>query len=299
MKTGFVGLGLVAGFICAPALAQRDFSDVEIRTEHVAGKVHVLYGAGGNIGVLVDEDGIVLIDDQFAPLTDRILEALKALSPGPVRFLVNTHWHGDHTGGNENLGRQGVLILAHDHVHERLANPQRFENASRNRDALPREALPTISYNDSLSLHLGEEVRAVHYPHAHTDGDSILYFKTSNAVHMGDIFFAGRYPFIDIASGGNLLGVIAAVADTLERIGDSTRVIPGHGEVTDRAALAAYLAMLETARDRVGAMIAEGRTLEEVKAARPMADHDDVWGSGFINPESFLEQVYRSLRTDN
>lgn len=293
-----LGLCLAAG-LAAPAAAQRDFSDVEIKAEHAGGNVHVLFGAGGNIGVLKTEDGLILIDDQFAPLTDRILAAVKTIDDAPIRFLVNTHWHGDHTGGNENLGKAGVVIIAHDNVHKRLSTPQRFENAARNTEARPKEALPVISFNDELSLHVGEETRIHHYPHAHTDGDSVLHFTESNVVHMGDIFFVGRYPFIDLGSGGNLKGIIAAVEDALGFIDDDTAIIPGHGAVSTRADLAAYLGMLKQAESRVAALLAEGKSLEEITALKPMADHDDVWGSGFIKPEAFLKAVYDSLRSND
>ncbi|WP_281301321.1 MULTISPECIES: MBL fold metallo-hydrolase [unclassified Iodidimonas] len=301
MAKGFDGKRALAALLLAAGLshsaaAQRDFSDVEIKIEPVAGNVHVLYGAGGNIGVLTSDDGVILIDDQFAPLTDRILEAIASLDSGPVKFLLNTHWHGDHTGGNENLGEGGVVIVAHDHVYRRLAQPQRFSNERRNTEARPKAALPVLTFNDQLSFHLGEDARAYHMPHAHTDGDSIIHFPESNVIHMGDLLFVDRYPFIDIESGGNLLGVIDGVIKAMALADEKTTFIGGHGPLADRERVRAYLNVLETARDRVRPMIADGKSLEDVIAARPMAAYDEAWGSGFINPEAFLRAVYESLK---
>ncbi len=288
--------GLLGAFVLAqPAAAQRDLSGVDIRTEHAGGQVYVLFGAGGNIGVLRTDDGVILIDDQFAPLSEKIRTAIKAISDQPIRFLLNTHWHGDHTGGNENFGEAGVVIVAHDNVYRRLSTPQHFANPARNTDARPTAALPVITYNDELSFHVGETTHVVHVPHAHTDGDSVVYFTESNVVHMGDLFFVDRYPFIDIESGGNLLGVIAGVKAVLGITGPDTVFIGGHGPLAKRDKLESYLRMLETARDRVQALIDAGRTREEVIAAKPMADHDATWGAGFIKPAAFLAAVYTSL----
>ncbi|GEQ99789.1 cyclase [Iodidimonas gelatinilytica] len=289
-----MALGVAFG---APVAAQNDFSNVEIRAEHVGGNVHVLFGAGGNIGALTTEDGVVLIDDQFAPLTDRILKAVEALESGPVKFLLNTHWHGDHTGGNENLGKAGVVIVAHDNVYKRLSEPQRFENARRNTEARPKEALPVLSFNDEVALHLGEEARAYHVAHAHTDGDSFIHFTESNVIHMGDLLFVDRYPFIDIGSGGNLHGVITGIKQALALADAGTAFIGGHGPLADRQKVERYLQVLEVARDRVAALREDGQSLEQVIAAKPMSDYDDAWGSGFINPEAFLRAVYQSLET--
>lgn len=291
----FAIAALAAAWLAAPAAAQQDLSEVEIRAEHAGGNVHVLFGAGGNIGVLRAPDGVVLIDDQFAPLTEKILAAVKAIDPRPIRFLINTHWHGDHTGGNENLGAAGVLIVAHDHVRERLANPQTFSNAARNTRARPAEALPVVTFKDEVALHLGEEARAHHVPHAHTDGDSIVHFTGSNVLHMGDTFFNGRYPFVDIESGGNLLGMIDAARFALGLADEATAIIPGHGPLARRGDLEAWLAVLETAVERVDVLIAEGKSLEEIVAARPMAEFDEAYGSGFIGPERFLGIVHASL----
>ncbi|RMD87927.1 MAG: MBL fold metallo-hydrolase [Alphaproteobacteria bacterium] len=295
MKRVFCAALLGAVTFIPAASAQRDLSQVEIRTEHAGGQVYALFGAGGNIGVLKTDDGVILIDDQFAPLSDKIKAAVKAISDKPIRFLLNTHWHGDHTGGNENFGGMGVVIVAHDNVYRRLSTPQTFANADRNTKARPKAALPVITYNDELSFHVGETTHVVHVPHAHTDGDSVVFFTESNVVHMGDLLFVDRYPFIDLDSGGNLNGVIAGVKATLEITGPDTVFIGGHGPLAHRDRVEAYLRVLETARDRVQALIDAGKSKEEVIAARPMAEYDETWGSGFIKPDAFLAAVYQSL----
>jgi len=295
IRLGFAALA--AAFALAPgfALAQDDMSDVEIRAEHVRGNVHVLFGRGGNIGVLTTPEGVVLIDDQFAPLTDKVRAAVAEISDAPIRFVINTHWHGDHTGGNENLGKAGVLILAHDNVHARMSTDQEMPAFNRSVPAAPKAAQPVITYNDELSIRLGEQARAHHVPHGHTDGDSIIHFPDSNAMHMGDLFFKGRYPFIDIGSGGNILGMIAGVETALGIADDDTGIIPGHGSLANRTDLIAFRDMLVAARDRVAALIEDGKSLEDIQAARPMADYDENWGSGFIDPDRFLKQVHDSL----
>jgi len=278
-------VGLIA--LAAPGLAfaQDEMAEVEIRSEHAAGNVHALFGRGGNIGVLVTPEGHVLVDDQFAPLTERIVAAVQAIEDAPIRFLINTHYHGDHTGGNENLGAAGTTIMAHDNVRKRLAaNPERGEGA-----------LPVVTYSEALSVHLGEEARAHHVHNAHTDGDSVIHFTESNVIHTGDLFFNGRYPYIDVEAGGNLLGLIEAAEKILEVADAETVIIPGHGPLAGEAEVQQYRAMLETARDRVGALMEEGKSLEEIIADRPMAEYDEEWGAAYIDPERFLRLVHASL----
>jgi len=278
-------VGLIA--LAAPGLAfaQDEMAEVEIRSEHAAGNVHALFGRGGNIGVLVTPEGHVLVDDQFAPLTERIVAAVQAIEDAPIRFLINTHYHGDHTGGNENLGAAGTTIMAHDNVRKRLAaNPERGEGA-----------LPVVTFSEALSVHLGEEARAHHVHNAHTDGDSVIHFTESNVIHTGDLFFNGRYPYIDVEAGGNLLGLIEAAEKILEVADAETVIIPGHGPLAGEVEVQQYRAMLETARDRVGALMEEGKSLEEIIADRPMAEYDEEWGGAFIGPERFLRLVHASL----
>ena len=220
---------LVAAAVAAVApltvAAQQDFSQVEIRTEQVADGLYVLFGAGGNIGLSVGEDGAFLVDDQYAPLTEKILAAVAAVTDQPVRWVLNTHWHGDHTGGNENLGREGAMIVAHENVYRRL-NPAEFADlVGRSQQSAP-EGLPVVTFNDRVSFHWnGEDIRVNHMPNAHTDGDALVFFTNADAVHMGDTFFNGRYPFIDVDSGGGVHGVIA-IADYV--LANTSRFDPPH-----------------------------------------------------------------------
>ena len=287
---------LVAAAVAAVApltvAAQQDFSQVEIRTEMVADGLYVLFGAGGNIGLSVGEDGAFLVDDQYAPLTEKILAAVAAVTDQAVRWVLNTHWHGDHTGGNENLGREGAMIVAHENVYRRL-NPAEFADlVGRSQQSAP-EGLPVVTFNDRVSFHWnGEDIRVNHMPNAHTDGDALVFFTNADAVHMGDTFFNGRYPFIDVDSGGGVHGVIAIADYVLANTSASTRLIPGHGEITDHTSLRAYRDMVTTVRDRVSEMMGEGMTEDEVVAAGPTADLDADWGE---NAERFVRGVYASL----
>ncbi|WP_373491953.1 MBL fold metallo-hydrolase [Parasphingorhabdus sp.] len=267
------------------------FANVEIKAEVLADGVAVLFGAGGNIGVSYGPDGTVLIDDQFAPLTIKIQAAVKDLGAGPVKYLINTHWHGDHTGGNENLGQSGVLIMAHDHVRDRLV---------KGNDSTPPaapEALPVITYHDGIKLHLnGDEVRVKHMKHAHTDGDSIIFWKKANVLHMGDLFFHKvTLPFVDLTSGGNARGVLAAAEQALTMVDDETRIIPGHGPIATRADLIAYRDMLKSVIGAVEKAQGEGKSLQQVQAMKPAAQWD-VNPDAFIKGDAFVEAVYKSLQ---
>jgi glyoxylase-like metal-dependent hydrolase (beta-lactamase superfamily II) len=277
-----------------PVAAQ--FEDVTIETTHVGGQVYMLKGAGGNIGVSVGDDGVALVDDQYAPLTERILAAIGELSEKPVSFVINTHWHGDHVGGNETLGGMGAVIVAHDNVRERMSTDQFMEKFNREVPARPPAALPVVTFNDRATIHFnGEAISAHHTAHAHTDGDSIIHFPVSNVIHMGDNFFAGTYPFIDVGSGGSLQGMIAAVQTGLGLCRSDTRVIPGHGPLTDCADLESYGQMLADSGARIQELIDAGHSLDEIKARRPNAETDEKLGHGFIDPDAFIEAVYQSL----
>lgn len=276
--------------ISGPVIAQ-DLSKVEIKTEQVAPGVAVLFGAGGNIGVSYGEDGTVLIDDQFAPLTEKIKTAVAALGAQPVKFLVNTHWHYDHTGGNENLGKSGAVIMAHDNVRVRMAAGQGDQKPS------PKVALPVITYADGLKLHLnGEEVRVLHMPAGHTDGDSIVHWTKSNVIHMGDLFFLRMsFPFVDASSGGNVRGVIAAADKVLAIADDQTKIIPGHGQVATKADLKQYRDMVSQIVGKVETGIKAGKTLDQIKAERP-ADGYGVKADGFITADRFVETVFNMVK---
>lgn len=286
---------LLTTAITSPLWAQQDFSKVEVKAENLAPGVSVLFGAGGNIGVSHGEDGTVLIDDQYAPLTPKIQAAVAGLGASPVKFLVNTHWHGDHSGGNENFGKAGAVIMAHDNVRVRMASDQKTPFGEVK--ASPKVALPVITYAEGLKLHLnGEEVRVISVPPAHTDGDSIVHWTKSNVIHMGDLFFHKMsFPFVDRSSGGDVRGVIAAADKVLAMADDNSKIIPGHGAVASKADFKAYRDMLVSIVGKVEAAVKAGKTVEEVKAMKP-ADGFGVNPNGFIKPDMFVEMVYDSLK---
>ena len=287
----------ISCFFATSAFAQQDFSKVQIKTIPVAEGVYMLAGRGGNIGLSVGQDGAFLIDDQYAPLTDKILEAISTVTDKPVRFLVNTHWHGDHTGGNENIGKGGTVIVAHDNVRKRLAKGQFMKVFNANIPPAPPKALPVITFADGVTFHWNNEtLEVVHSKSAHTDGDAVVYFKSANVVHVGDLFFNGIYPFIDAGSGGSLEGVIAGVDDVLDRIDDKTKVIPGHGPLGNKVDLKAYRDMLATVHGRMTALIKEGKNIDEIVAAKPTADYDAKWGGGFLKPDKWVKIVYSVMQ---
>jgi glyoxylase-like metal-dependent hydrolase (beta-lactamase superfamily II) len=282
--------------LAAPGRAQQIPDSVQVRSYHVAGNVHVLMGRGGNIGVLVSDDGVILVDDDYAPLTARVQAAVRAISPRPIRFLLNTHWHGDHTGGNESLGRAGVLIMAHHNVRARMSTEQFIAGLNQRVPASPPGALPVVTFGEDVTFHVaGDEVHAFHVPPAHTDGDVLVHFRRANVIHMGDTYFNGAYPYVDLSSGGSLEGVIGAVDSVLARSNAQTRIIPGHGAVSGVAELRAYREMLVTVRDRVAAAIRAGKTVQQLRAERPLADLDARWGGGFIKPDVMVAIAYESL----
>jgi len=298
MKAHLAAVLVLAAPAATSALAQQqDFSKVEIKAEKVAEGVYMLTGAGGNIGLSVGRSGTYVIDDQFAPLTDKILAAIRAITPDPVRFVINTHLHGDHTGGNENLGKAGALVVAHENVRRRMSAEQFSATFNRTTPASPEGALPVVTFTEAVTFHWnGDEIRVHHVAPAHTDGDSIVRFVKADVVHMGDLFFNGGYPFIDTSSGGRVDGVIAAAEETLAAIGEKTRIIPGHGPLATRADLQSYRDTLTLLRDRIAKLKAEGKSRDEVIAAKPTADHDAKWGAGFMKGDTFTGLVYDSLR---
>jgi len=277
-----------------PAAAQDStFARVVVKTESLPGHVSVLFGAGGNIGVFTAPDGVILVDDQFAPLTPKIEAAVKALSDQPVKFVLNTHWHGDHTGGNENMAKAGAVIFAQENARKRLVEGQVNKLFGRTVPPATGGALPVITFEHDVTFHMGDEtIRCLHVEHAHTDGDVIVRFEKANVIHMGDTFFNTMYPIIDVESGGSLDGMIAAVDRGLTMIDVATKVIPGHGPTGDRKALEDYRAMLVGVRDAVKPLILQGKTLAEVQAAKPTAAFDAAWGKGFLKPDRFVEIVY-------
>jgi cyclase len=278
----------------AAAFAQQDFSKVEVTSQKVAEGVYMLTGAGGNIGLSVGADAAFLIDDQYAPMTPKIKAAVAALTNKPVRFVLNTHWHGDHTGGNKDLGESGTLIVAHENVRKRMTTEQFLEAFGMKVPPADPAALPIVTFNDTVTFHLnGEEIYAFHIPPAHTDGDSIIQFRKANVLHGGDTFFNGMYPFIDLSTGGSVAGMIAAADRMLALAGDGTKIIPGHGPLATKVELKAFRDMLATARDRVAPLVKAGKTLEQVTAAKPLAELDAKWGQGFLKADTFVSILYK------
>ncbi|HKZ80769.1 MAG TPA: MBL fold metallo-hydrolase [Pyrinomonadaceae bacterium] len=276
------------------AAAQQDFSKVEITASKVDGKVYMLQGAGGNIGVSVGTDGILIVDDQFAPLADKIKAALKSLGDGKLKFVLNTHWHGDHTGGNAVFSPEAPII-AHDNVRKRLASEQKSELFKRTTPASPKEALPVITFDQSLSVHFnGEEIRVIHFPHGHTDGDSVIFFSGSNVVHMGDDFFAGRFPFVDLESGGNVEGLTKNIGDVIQKLPAGVKLIPGHGPISSLDDLKSYHRMLMETTAVVRKSMGAGKTLEQIKS-EGLPDEWKPWGTGFIKTDQWIETIYRSF----
>jgi cyclase len=280
-----------------PLSAQANYDSVMVKTIPAGQGVYMLLGAGGNVALAVGDDFAFLVDDQYAPMSAKILAAVTAVTDKPVRFLVNTHWHGDHAGGNENMTKAGVVIVAHDNVRTRMSTEQFIAAFNSRTPPSPRAALPVVTFTGSVAFHLGDEtIHAVHVPPAHTDGDAIVHFTRANTLHMGDIFFNGRYPFVDLSSGGSFEGVIQAVDAGLKYANDSTKIIPGHGALATRADLVSYRTVLVGIRDRVAALIQQGKTKEQVIAAKPSAEWDATWGSGFMKPDVFLGIVYESMK---
>ena len=288
---------LVLAVFTAGALAQgQDFSGVEIKAEKLNDTTYMLVGAGVNIGLSVGEDAVFVIDDQFAPLAPKIKAAIARITPKPVQFVLNTHFHFDHTGGNEALGKDGALIVAHDNVRRRLSSEQLISFIGARQPASPKVALPVITVAGELSFHInGDEVHAFHVPRAHTDGDLIVHFRKNDVVHMGDVYFNGFYPFIDSSSGGTADGVVAAVDRVLALATDKTKIIPGHGPLATKSELQAYRNLVASVTQRIKNLRREGKTDTEIRAARPSAEFDATYGGGFIKPEQFIQMMLGAI----
>jgi cyclase len=280
--------------LCRAALAQ-NFDTVQVRTTALAKGVYMLAGAGGNMGLSVGDDAVFLIDDEYAPLTPKIRAAIAALSTKPVRFVLNTHWHFDHTGGNKDHGDAGALIVAHDNVRKRMSTDQFIEALKRAEPASPKEALPVVTFGDHVTFHInGDDVLAFHVAAAHTDGDAIVLLPAANVVHMGDVFLSAGFPFVDLSSGGSIHGFIAAADRVLPMLNANTKVIPGHGPLADKARLKEFRDMLVAMRDRMRKEIAAKHTIEQVLAGKITADYDKSWPAG---RERFLRILFQELST--
>ena len=278
----------------APASAQD--KPVEYIPSPLSDTVTMIKGRGGNIAVSSGPDGVFIIDDQLKPLTEQLLAAIREISDQPIRFVINTHYHGDHVGGNEALGESGSVIIAHDNIRARMSADQFNHFFDETTPAWPEDALPVVTFNDRVTLHFnGEAVTAYHVPHGHTDGDSIVHFPASNVLHMGDLFFNGLYPYIDLDGGGGIQGMIAGADLALSLANEETKIIAGHGPLADRAGLVEYRDFLVQARDAVQQQIDAGKSLEEAIAAKPTARWDETLGQVWIKPEQLVTFIYNSL----
>ena len=289
---------IVSLVFAATASAQTDFSKVQMKATKVAGNVWMLEGAGGNIGVSVGDDGLLIVDDQFAPLADKIRAALKGIADKKLHFILNTHWHGDHTGGNVAFGPEATII-AHDNVRKRLATEQKSTVFNTTTPPSPKEALPVITFDQTLTVHFnGEDIRAIHYPKGHTDGDSVIFFSASNVVHLGDDFFAGRFPFVDLESGGSVEGLVKNIGELITKIPADAKLIPGHGPISTLDDLKSYHRMLQQTTEIVRGKISAGKTLDQIKSEGLPAEWTP-WGAGFIKTDRWVETIYKSLTAKN
>jgi cyclase len=284
--------------VAAPAAqAQPSIAQVVITPEKLADGLWMLTGAGGNLLVCTGPDGVLLVDTQYGPLAAKIRTVVDSLSGGhPLRFVLNTHYHGDHVGGDSAMAAAGATIVAHANVRRRMSVDRFNETSGTTTKAAPAAALPTLTFSDSLTFHWkGHEVRVFHLPPGHTDGDAVAWVPAANVLHTGDLLFNGTYPVIDVSAGGSIGGMIRSIDLLLPLVGPATMVVPGHGPLADRAALLRFRGMLVTVRDRVTKLVKEGRTLEQVTAEKPLADLDSAWGTGFMKPDRFLRVVYADL----
>jgi cyclase len=285
-------------FVTVVASAQQSFDTVKIRPQKIAEHIYLLKGSGGNIGVLTGADGVVMIDDQFAPLSEKIAAAIKTLDSGPIRFLINTHVHGDHSGGNDNFSKAGATIVAHDQVRERMMKES--VNLRMNRTFPPREkvAWPVITFDNKLNFHLNDEdIELLHFDPGHTDGDAIIHFKKANVYHTGDAFVRTGYPFIDGSSGGTLNGYISTLAKLLTVLDGNSKVIPGHGDLGTRADVKAVHDMLVDIRDQVAAALKTGKNVEDIPGMNITAKYDAQWGAGFVKGKDFVLVVAENLQS--
>jgi glyoxylase-like metal-dependent hydrolase (beta-lactamase superfamily II) len=286
-------IGIISLCIVHQAQAQ-DFSKVEIKATKVAGNVYMLEGSGGNIGVSVGPDGILIVDDQFAPLADKIKATLKTLGDGKLKFVLNTHYHGDHTDGNIAFGPE-ALIIAQENVRKRLSTEQVSKFFKRTTPPSPKEALPVVTFDHAVSVFFnGEEIKVIHFPHSHTDGDSIIFFTNSNVIHMGDNFFNPRFPVVDLEAGGNVVGMTKTVGEVISKLPAGVKIIPGHGPLSDAEGLKAFHRMLVETTEIVRKKKKAGKTLEQIKK-EGLPEEWKSWGEGYIKTDVWLELVYSSL----
>lgn len=282
--------------IMTSAIADHHWEDVKYNTVEVRKNIFVMIAEGGNLAVFIGENGTFLIDDQFSPLTENILEEINKIGGKIPKFLVNTHWHFDHTGGNENLGKAGTLIVAHDNVRKLLSTDNTIKVFNKEIKALPQQALPVVTFSTDTNFHINDEtIHVFHVHNAHTNGDSVVHFKNSNVVHAGDVWFNGFYPFIDVEHGGSLEGVITAATTIINLVDEETVIIPGHGPVGDRKALVEYRDMLASVLDKLLIYKSQGKSVEEVIEAKPTKELDATWANGFLLPDQWIGIIYNGL----
>ena len=283
--------------ILANAQGQPDFSKIEIKTTKVGNNLYTLEGTGGMIGVLAGPDGVLMVDSQFAPLTEKIVAAIRQISSNPIRFMINTHVHPDHTGGNENFGKMGVVIFSREELRNRLAQPVPAAGANPGRPPMPPAALPMVTYRGRTTFHMnGEDVDLIPIPRAHTDGDTLVHFVHADVLMTGDYYRSVGYPNIDRANGGTLNGMLEGIGATIGVAGPHTKIIPGHGPTVDRAGITAHRDMILAIRDRVAQLVQQGKTAEEVLAAHPTADYDAIIPQAAQTSERFVGQLYAELK---
>jgi len=288
-RIAFIALSF---FIIHSVTYSQNFDSVQIKTTKLTESIYMLEGSGGNIGVLVGNDGIIIIDDQFGPLTEKIKTALSKISDKPVKFVINTHFHGDHAGGNENFGKQGAIIVAHDNARKRLSVDYFFEAFKETQKASPYEALPKVTFADSVTFHLnGETVHVFYAKNAHTDGDVIIHFKESNIFHCGDVFVRYGFPFIDDGGGGSIDGMVNAIERLITMTNDQSKIIPGHGAMSTKKDLIDYKNMLVTVRTRIADGIKQGKTLQQIADSDPLKGYIAIVDKFF-----FVQGIYKSLK---
>jgi cyclase len=293
-----VAVAAVVAAASVPVIAQQDFSQVQIKTTKISGNFYTLEGSGGTIGVLAGPDGVLMVDAQFAPLSDKIVAAIKQISDGRIRYLINTHVHGDHTGGNENIGKAGATIFARENLRARLIKPAPLANGQPGVPTAPI-GLPTVTYDAPITFHMnGEDVQLIPVPVAHTDGDTMVYFPGVNVIMTGDFYRSTGYPNIDRANGGTMNGMLAGFDAIVKLARADTKIVPGHGAIVDKTAVAAHKAMMEAVRDKVAVLVRQNKTQEEVVAAKITAEFDSkVTGATPATADRFVGQLYQELKT--